>query len=175
MARTLNFDAVVVDTIDITKGGQTFSLRDDVPMTTLVRVFGLIEHQAAMKGRSKITPEQAEDWAAELEQRTLEICGAIFRHTDPEMTDEEIARLFSWEEQSQLVMLFFTTRYSALEKQANEQNASLPPSAEESESSATPRRAGQAGQAAQRVSSATVSPRSRQSHGAVAATTRRKR
>lgn len=125
MARALNFDAIIPETIDVTKGGHTYALRDDVPMTTLVRVFGLMELQASVRGQN-VTSVDAEHWLLELQAKTLQICGGIFRHTLPEMTDDELAARFSFEEQLQLVMLFFTSRSLQSRLQESGLNASSP-------------------------------------------------
>lgn len=115
MARTLNFDAVVVETIDVTKHGKTYSLRDDIPMPVLVRVFELLDLQQSLRKREGTTSEDVAQWIYDLEELTLSICSDIFRHSLPEMTDEELAATFAFEEQMQLVMLFFTTRSQQLQ------------------------------------------------------------
>lgn len=125
MAKALNFDAIIPETIDVTKGGQTYHLRDDVPMTTLVRVFGLMELQASVRGK-EVTAADAERWLGELQAKTLQICGGIFRHSLSAMTDDELSGLFSFEEQLQLVMLFFTTRSLQSRMQESGLSASSP-------------------------------------------------
>lgn len=132
MPRALNFDAIIVETIDVTKGGRTYKLRDDVPMTTLVRVFALLELQQSMRGREVVKAAEAAAWLDEQQALTLEICGAIFRHSLPELTDDELRTLFTFEEQLQLVMLFFTSRSLASLTQANAPSASSPTTMETS-------------------------------------------
>ena len=129
MAKALNFDAVVVETIAVTKHGQTWQLRDDVPMRTLVRTFALIEKQQELAGAAKgVTSLQADEWLGELQDMTTRLLGEIWRHTPDyaEMRDEELAARFSFEEQLQLVMLFFTTRSQQLQQPANAPSASSP-------------------------------------------------
>lgn len=175
MAKALNFDAVVVETIDVTKYGQTWQLRDDVPMRTLVRTFALIEKQQELSGKKGVTPQQADEWLGGLQDMTLALLGDIWRHTPDyaEMRNEEIAARFSFEEQLQLVMLFFTTRSQQLQQQANARATSSPTTTAASQSasqSSGPNRQ------QRRASSATASrqPAPGREPGAAAGTSRRR-
>lgn len=167
--RVLNFDAIVVETIDVTKHGKTYSLRDDVPMTVMVRAFALQEQQLALREIEAPTVEQVEEWMAETAAQTLELCGAIFRHSLPEITDDEIVARFTLEEQTQLVMLFFSIRSAQLSRLANAPSGSSP-SQPQSETEATTAGLTQA-------SSVTGNRQSRRSgqHGKAGATTPQRR
>lgn len=176
MGKVLNFDAVVAETIDITKGGQTWRLRDDAPMAILVRTFALIEKQSELAGRKYATAEDAARWFTELQALTLELCGDIWRHTLPETTDAELDARFSFEEQLQLVMLFFTTRSSQLQRQRSALGTSSPTETTTATSDLTTSHRSQASSATEsrpRASStaSSTAPRRQQRPGAAGATT----
>jgi hypothetical protein len=120
MPQAINFDSIVPETIDITKAGRTWKLRDDVPMVILLRTFGLqalneqIQTQLAAFNPALSNATEAQQLLdrvfGELTAATLAIFGDIVRHTYPEHTNEELAEAFTFEEQSQVVTVFFTHR-----------------------------------------------------------------
>lgn len=139
MPHALNFDTLTHDTVEISKRGRTWLLRDDVPAKTMMRAFGLFSTQerieTAIKAAQAAHPDDMDAAMAEfqasydaLEQQAAAHVGAIFRHTDPDITDEELRAVFSFEEMMQLVQLFFTLR---------SHRSSLPPGATSAPSTAS--------------------------------------
>lgn len=114
--RLVNFDSVLPEPIRVTRGGQTLDLRDDVPMVEVVRVFRVIEHQQALASQADMSAEQVEAWFEEMRRLTLERCLAFVRHSHPRMTADELGEWLDFEQQLQLVMLFFQIRSATLSR-----------------------------------------------------------
>lgn len=168
--RLVDFDAVLPQSIEIRRGGRTLALRDDVPMREVVRVFRLVEHQRAQPRDDATSSDALEAWYDELERMTRERCLAFVRHSYPEMTAEELDNWLGFDQQMQLVMLFFQIR---------SQRFSPPASAPTSDSAATTSPAAtptgrKAGRAAAADSSVMAS-RPTKRPGRVAGTTRPRR
>lgn len=108
--RWINFDAVLPQTIEVTRGGRTLSLRDDVPMADTVRVFTLLELQDELRGRQGVTSSEMQDWYARLSAATLDLATTFIQHSHPEMARDEVATWLDFEQQMQLVLLFFQIR-----------------------------------------------------------------
>lgn len=122
---TLNLDVVTGLAVDVeatTVDGEvrTWKLRGDVPSSILVRCLYLVEIEQDRPGLeidldkpldyTQIQRQEAALVAHQKyeEQTALEICGAIWRWTDPAMTDEEIARMLPPAKQKELVKAFFS-------------------------------------------------------------------
>lgn len=122
---TLNLDVVTGMAVDVeatTVDGEvrTWKLRGDVPSSILVRCLYLVEIEQDRPGLeidldkpldyTQIQRQEAALVAHQKyeEQTALEICGAIWRWTDPAMTDEEIARMLPPAKQKELVKAFFS-------------------------------------------------------------------
>lgn len=125
MPTILNFDALTYDTVEISKRGQTWTLRDDVPTKTLLRAFGLMsvqerlqraaqEAQAAHPDDLDAATAALQASYAALEQQAASHVGDIFRHTDPTTTDEQLLAVFSFEDLMGITQLFFTLRSKGL-------------------------------------------------------------
>lgn len=112
MAKILNFDAVTVDTVDITKGGTTYSLRDDVSAETVLPMFKLTEIRA--KYGDKPSYDQMMQFMDEQKTLLLEVCTAIFQFTPAyaAMTQDEVAALLTPEQRQQVCQAFFTLRFA---------------------------------------------------------------
>lgn len=131
MPQTLDFNTITYDTITIISqdGERRWVLRDDVPMAILVRVFGLQALGERIAERAKaLDPQRAtaaeaqaimESVLAESAAEALSVLGAIFRHTDPTVTDEELAAAFTYEQQGAIINLFFSHRLGSLSTPSN--------------------------------------------------------
>lgn len=111
--RWINFDAVLPETIEVTRGGRTLHLRDDVPMEDTVRVLTLMElqdEQQSLRTREGFNAAMVQDWYARMSATALDLATAFVRHSYPEMTRDEVANWLDFEQQVQLVMLFFRLR-----------------------------------------------------------------
>lgn len=108
--RLVDFDAVFPNTISIKRNGLQLDLRDDVPLEEVVRVFPMLERQDALRGQ-----ENASEFLAAFEdvrRMALERCTAFIQHSYPNMTEDEVADWLTFEQQLQVVMLFFQARSS---------------------------------------------------------------
>lgn len=136
MPGILNLDEVVTQRTEITKTvgkgeKHTWSLRDDIPTETMLLCFTLMEHaaersdpdeamQAARRaaetegasetrqivGAMNVLRSRMEEQMAE----TLDVCLAIWQHSYPETTREELRDWFNHTEREQIVQLFFYRR-----------------------------------------------------------------
>jgi hypothetical protein len=111
MVQVLNFDTVTVGTVDVTKGGQTYKLRDDVATEVLLRRFKIIEMLKTVGDTP--TYEQMVDVIARQEAEVLDICTAIFHHTYPDMTQADVATLLTARERQQVCAAFFSLPFSS--------------------------------------------------------------
>ncbi len=120
---------------------RTWDLRDDIPVETLFRVFrmrtrALQEQQAQQQQRAGMaeadyTPEMVEAQFAAVERGIEEVADillAIFQHSYPETTSDELHAWFSHEERLRLVNLFFTRRWSALQALSSDSTDDSTPS-----------------------------------------------
>lgn len=127
----LNFDEITCEIVTVVKRGRRFDLRDDVPMEVLVGAFGMADLGARLK-EARDEAMQAADGNggdlseasqslrasfAEIAEETVPLCTDIFKHSYPDVSEDEIADLFSFEERMQLIRLFFTRRLSMLNAQ----------------------------------------------------------
>ncbi|HET8905956.1 MAG TPA: hypothetical protein VFN11_03225 [Ktedonobacterales bacterium] len=119
MPTILNFDTLTYDTVEISKRDQKWTLRDDVPTKVIMRCFAF----AALSERLQQATHDAEvahpddytaatqaleaAYAAE-ERSAANIVGDIFRHTDPNVSDEALLAVFSLEDLQGIANLFFT-------------------------------------------------------------------
>lgn len=137
MPHVLNFDTLTFDTVEITKRGTTWKLRDDVPAKTLLRAFGLLSIQERLqKAIQQAQDEHPDDFDGAtaalqasydaLERQMASHVGDIFRHTDPSVTDAQLLEVFSFEDLQGITQLFFTLRSNKLSQQ---QGATSAPSA----------------------------------------------
>lgn len=135
MPQVLNFDTLTYDTVEITKRGRTWALRDDVPTKTLMRAFSLLAIQERLqRAIAEAQDEHPDDTEAalasvqarfeELERQAATLVGDIFRHSEPKITDATLLETFSFEELLNIVRLFFTIRSQALNQQPDASSAS---------------------------------------------------
>lgn len=115
----INFDAITVATVEITKGGRTWALRDDVPASVMARGFRLAqlaqEFRASLqRPDGALDPTQFEKFAIASEQEQVALALAIFQHTYPDLTREELLAAFNVNECEQIAGLFFQRRFGAL-------------------------------------------------------------
>ncbi len=114
MPQILNFDAVQVETITITKNSHTYQLRDDVPAEIMIRRFLLTpdRYGLAPSGTTEALDAEAVDDTLDGVERmkadTTALLGTIFRWTLPDTTDADLAALFSLSEMFQIIALFTT-------------------------------------------------------------------
>ena len=125
----LDLDAVLVErtTIRKTPPGERepreWALRDDVPPEIMLRVFRLMKHsQDARDAVQRIVAsvdehgeegvvaatEQMERLLRDQEDETLAIALAIFQHSYPDTTAEQLRAWFTRNERGSIVGLFFT-------------------------------------------------------------------
>lgn len=130
----LDFDAVVVERVTIRKTvpgmvvPRQWDLRDDIPPEIMLRTFRLMAHsQDAAKAVGRIRDEanQEDETAiveatAEIERilraqedEALTIALAIFQHSYPETTPEDLRAWFTRKEREEIVKLFFFRQFSA--------------------------------------------------------------
>jgi hypothetical protein len=114
MPQIINFDAVAVDTIEIVNGGTRYLLRDDVSMEIIAPVVAILSRletwqDFAADGDQVDTARINEAVAAfdDISAMVTHRVGEIFRHSLPEVTDEEIGKVFTFDERLELVKLFF--------------------------------------------------------------------
>ncbi len=136
MATILNLDEVVTQRTEITKtvgngDKRTWSLRDDIPTETMLLCFNLMEHAAERSDPDEAlrAARQAAETEGASETRqilgamnvlrsrmeaqmaeTLDVCLAIWQHSYPEVTREELRDWFNHTEREQIVQLFFYRR-----------------------------------------------------------------
>lgn len=136
MPGILNLDEVLVERTEIQKtiSGQvrTWSLRDDIPVEVMLRVFRLMgnarQNATAVQKVDVETPAGAGDdqvdeifTAITVMQQSLEtyidealdVCLGIWQHSYPETTREELRAWFTHEERERIVQLFFSRRLAA--------------------------------------------------------------
>ena len=119
--RGLNFNEVLRrEPITITKGEETFDLRDDVSTEVIVRVAmaGVLD-QRWKEVADRLDTEHASpadirramtEVLGEVQAEWREICTAIFRHTYPNWTEEDTQGRFTMDQQRSIAELFFTLR-----------------------------------------------------------------
>lgn len=124
MPHVLNFDTLTYDTVTLEKRGKKWTLRDDVPTKVLMRAFSMLaiqeQLQRAIQQAQQAHPEDTQAALAaiearfdDLERETASHVGAIFRHTDKSVTDDELLETFTFEDLLQIITLFFTIRSQA--------------------------------------------------------------
>ncbi len=154
----LNLDAVLRGYLDLKKTiassadgtlePRSWRLFDDIPVLEMLPVMhiGITEAKQPkleIPAGQTATPEQLEAhyqrqlaWQNDLVAEVREVFGAIFRHSYPQMTDEELDQLFTHAERYQVVMHFFRLRFSASSSastgSADASSASTPAAAETS-------------------------------------------
>lgn len=103
--RTLNFDTITCQYVDITKDGRAWHLRDDVPSEVMLRLFvasslqsiqvrlaerfeaetkrlaALPPEEAARENGRRVVREAAQDEVRAAQAETFDILGEIVRHT----------------------------------------------------------------------------------------------
>lgn len=108
----MNFTALVVDTIDVNvtmPDGtvKTFHLKDDIP----VQIGVMVLHEVQ---KEQDAGNDAGAHLALIDGDVTHICGEIFRHSYPDVTDDEIAGMLQPMDRMDIVMTFFqilTARY----------------------------------------------------------------
>jgi hypothetical protein len=148
MPQILNIDALVVDTVTLNlklPDGtvKAFHLKDDIPVTTGLLAFQLMQKQAAIKeaDTGKNSFELQGQLLQMLSDDLAHIVGEIFRHSYPEMSDAEIATLISPANQMAILQIFFTrltsrfsgpgTNTASSSSQEQSQSQASEPSSEE--------------------------------------------
>lgn len=113
----IDFSAIVADDYTFTaRSGNTYPLRNDVPMATMAEaqyaLATLFDIQSTVSGTESqhqlATFRAAFDGA---QAAILAATGAIFRHSLPAVTDATLAKDFTMEEQVDIIR-FFTTLVS---------------------------------------------------------------
>lgn len=116
-AQVINFDEIRCEYVDVTKRGHTWHLRDDIPMEIMVRGFALRGIGERLQALGDANEEEMAATFDDADEETVPVCADIFRHSYPDMTDDEIAATFSLEERMQLIQVFFQRRSAALQAQ----------------------------------------------------------
>lgn len=117
MAQALNFDIVTIGTVDVTKNGRTYQLRDDVPTEVLLRRFKIIDMLQAVGDAP--TYEQMVDVIARQEAEVLDITTAIFQHTYTDLTQDDVAKLLTPRERQKVCATFFSPPSSESDEPPN--------------------------------------------------------
>ena len=117
MATVLNFDAITVATIDVTKGGKVYALRDDVPAEVLLRQFKLVEMRQAVGDTP--TYDSMTTYLAQQDAELLDVCTAIFQNTYPDMTQADVEKLLNAKERKSVCEAFFSLLFSSSSAQSN--------------------------------------------------------
>lgn len=144
--RGLNFNEVLRrEPITITKGSDTFELRDDVSTEVIIRVAmaGVLDQRwkevADRLDREHASPADIRtamtEVLSEVQAEWREICTAIFQHTYPTWTEEETQGRFTMDQQRSIAELFFTLRMRGSQPP---QNATSPASATDEEAAQEP-------------------------------------
>jgi hypothetical protein len=111
MPTVLHFDTLTVSEVEIRIGGELrWTLRDDVPTATLLRAFEVIELEERLTATQGQGAAAAADAYAAYEAAVTTHCGAIIRHTYPDVTDDEVARTLSMGARLSVLKAFFSIR-----------------------------------------------------------------
>jgi hypothetical protein len=117
MAVLLDLDAVTCDYIDIRKNGAiVWHLRDDPPTEQVLDILRLApdnffadidqnDTQTMLAAKNRYVVE------------TLDVCLALFRHTYPDVTREEIQAVLDLTQQQQVLAAFFNQAGARLQMQ----------------------------------------------------------
>lgn len=158
----INLDEVLCNYTDVSKtvldaaSGErvprTWSLRDDVPVEVMLRVFDLMELAQEQQSRERPNADAAPEelLAAMRTERaafrqlidlTVDTLLDIWRHSYPEMTAEQLRAYFNHEERMGLVRLFFTRRLVASSNPSSATTPSTSPEEVEQTPAPAPNRA----------------------------------
>lgn len=117
MAEILNLDALVGETVTIQKHGKRYALRDDMPMELMVRVFGL--QTAGERLRDERDPEAQMRAFEAVRAEVASILLALLRFSLSPAEAEELAGSLTFDEQNQVIQLFFARRSNASRRPPN--------------------------------------------------------
>ena len=110
-AEVINFRDFAHEYVDVlARSDQQYHLRDDIPVEVMVAGFELQEIIADLGRLGKVDKDESRGIIGHANERTTVILADIFRHTYPDVSDEEMATEFSLEERLHLIQLFFTRR-----------------------------------------------------------------
>lgn len=124
MTSTTGFTTLKRSTIPVTdlNTDTTWDIRDDYPMDVAVQ---FIDIQAKLKDYQELASagdaEAAKALILESDQMSAEFILAIFQHSYPEMTLDEIKEHFAYEDRMNLGALFFTLRMNRFSQPHNAQ------------------------------------------------------
>ena len=124
MAELANFHTIKRSIVTVTddNDGTTWELADDVPMAIIAQ-FLAIQNQVS-NWQTSTESQDIIDGLAESERAINEVCVAIFQHTYPDFTENDLVQHFSYEDRMLLGKLFFLRRSSRLSALSNEPTVS---------------------------------------------------
>jgi hypothetical protein len=110
-----SIDVLLPGVVEVHTGERTYRLRDDIGAMVgllLFRLQALARELPTFEQAAEMPVEEIEARSQAYGREQVAACGAIFRHTYPEMSDDEVARALPTEQARQeLILVFFTIRF----------------------------------------------------------------